>query len=151
VKILVATALLLALASPGHAETCTGRVKIITETVGDGLYPKGDKIFYVGDCVFGDPAPVLRKCPVGSRCLVEGDHGPDGITENVTIVIRLPATPYKEGMRDYREGLCYRARPYVDHSPEQKLWERGYEAARVKDRNKRDWTHCHPWNIKEKH
>ena len=32
---------------------------------------------------------------------------------------------YLKGVRDYREGLCYRARPYSDNSPEGKLWERG--------------------------
>lgn len=61
------------------------------------------------------------------------------------------AKPYQEGMRDYREGLCFRARPYIDHSPEQKLWERGYDAG-AKKYPKRDMSHCHPRSlIKEKH
>ena len=61
------------------------------------------------------------------------------------------ATPYQEGVRDYHEGLCYRARPYPN-GPENNLWGRGYEDARTKDRNKHDWSHCFPgrgrWSIK---
>ena len=49
---------------------------------------------------------------------------------------------YLKGVRDYREGLCYHARPYppgADHD----LWERGYYAQQKKEHNKRDWSHCH--------
>jgi hypothetical protein len=50
------------------------------------------------------------------------------------------AERYQEGMRDYREGQCYRARPYADHSPEQELWIKGYYAQRKQ--HKRDMSHC---------
>jgi len=41
-------------------------------------------------------------------------------------------TPYQEGMRDYRKGLCYRARPYPKGA-ENDLWERGYYAQQRKE------------------
>jgi hypothetical protein len=53
-------------------------------------------------------------------------------------------TPYQEGMRDYRAGQCFRARPYIDDSPKEKLWIKGYEAQQRKEHNKRDWSHCFP-------
>jgi hypothetical protein len=50
----------------------------------------------------------------------------------------------RQGMRDYREGRCYWARPYSDGSPEQALWRRGYFAQQRREHNTRDWSHCHP-------
>jgi hypothetical protein len=54
---------------------------------------------------------------------------------------------YQEGMRDYRAGRCYRARPYTEsdgrNSPATWIWEKGYYAQQDKERNKRDWSHCH--------
>ena len=48
-----------------------------------------------------------------------------------------PQDPYKEGIRDYYSGLCYRARPY-DEGPLDKaaLWERGFRHAQKRDRNR---------------
>ena len=55
---------------------------------------------------------------------------------------------YQEGMRDYRAGQCYRARPYTEsdgsNSPATWIWEKGYYAQQDKEHNKRDWSHCHP-------
>ena len=51
--------------------------------------------------------------------------------------------PYREGVKDYYSGLCYRARPYQD-GPEQKarLWERGFNDAERRDRGRLDRSHC---------
>jgi hypothetical protein len=71
VKTLIAVSLLLALAAPTRAETCTGRVKI--DAVANEL--AGGRIAYVGECMFlppGLPKRILRSCPVGSYCRVEG-------------------------------------------------------------------------------
>ena len=70
-KSLIAAALLLALAIPAHAETCTGRVKI--DAVANEL--AGGRIAYVGECMFLPPMlpkRILRSCPKGSYCRVEG-------------------------------------------------------------------------------
>jgi hypothetical protein len=53
--------------------------------------------------------------------------------------------PYKEGVSDYYSGLCYRARPYLDGSPDKAaLWERGFRHAQRRDRNRVDRSHCRP-------
>jgi hypothetical protein len=70
VKTLIAVSLLLALTASAHAETCTGRVKIdpMNELA-------GGKIVYVGGCMFLPPKlpkRILRSCPAGSQCRVEG-------------------------------------------------------------------------------
>ena len=49
--------------------------------------------------------------------------------------------PYKEGIRDYYSGLCYRARPY-DDGPKSDLWERGFRNAQRRDHNRVDRSHC---------
>jgi hypothetical protein len=141
-KTLIAVALLLALSSSAHAATCTGRVEIDVAD-GEGLGIKGDKVLSVGACDFGNPVlekRVLRTCPLGSWCRIEGSYSGDADIETVDSVARI--YPYQQGLRDYREGLCYRARPYADRSPEQKLWERGYDAG-AKKYPKRDMSHCH--------
>ncbi len=148
--VLLATALLLALTSPASAETvtCTGRVKIDAIKVSEGLYEKGEKIFSVGNCVFEGSArqkQVLRTCPMGSRCRVEGTEGGDATIETIISVTKID--PYREGVRDYREGLCYRARPYLDGSPEQKQWERGYKAHPTRKQTKRMDEICFPGRI----
>lgn len=56
-------------------------------------------------------------------------------------------TPYQQGMRDWREGLCFRARPYLDNSLEQERWRLGYHAG-AKKYPKRDMAHCHLGSIK---
>ena len=68
------------------------------------------------------------------------------IAAAVLLVLVVPghATPYQEGMRDYRAGQCFRARPYIDDSQEEKLWIKGYYAQQKKEHNKRDWSHCFP-------
>jgi hypothetical protein len=130
-KALVTAALLLALASPAFAADdsslwdCPHGVSVLRSE--DGTFsanpPTRKKITQVAD--FKAPSP--------------GDY-----------VVQLDGkdckyrTPYQRGVRDYREGLCYRARPYTDHGPEQKLWERGYYAQQKKEHNTRDWSHCHP-------
>ena len=148
-KILVAAALLLALSSSAHAETCTGRVTIHVVTDNGGLNPKGTKELSVGDCHTEQNERVLRTCPKGSFCRVEGTRGGDEALE-ITSVTRVD--PYKEGMRDYREGLCFRARPYIDHGPEQDLWIKGYRAHQTTKIGKRNDEHCFLRNaVKEKH
>jgi hypothetical protein len=61
---------------------------------------------------------------------------------------------YQEGMRHYREGLCYRARPYIEgdgsNSPAAWIWEKGYYAQQAKEHNRRDWSHCHPGSLIDK-
>src|SRR6266567_3686732 len=53
--------------------------------------------------------------------------------------------PYKEGIRDYHSGLCYRARPYLDGPPEKAiLWERGFRDAQRRDRDRVNRSHCRP-------
>ena len=148
-KILVAAALLLAFAVPAHAATCIGRVKIDVATVSEGLRIKGDRIVYVDDCTFVNPDAILRKCPAGSHCRVEGGDEEDGAIEKVISVTRID--PYKEGVRDYREGLCFRARPYIDHGPEQELWIKGYHAHQTTKIGKRNDEHCHPGSFMDKH
>jgi hypothetical protein len=51
--------------------------------------------------------------------------------------------PYKEGVRDYNSGLCYRARPYLG-GPKVKadLWERGFRDTQRRDHNRVDRSHC---------
>ena len=145
--VLLAAALLLALASLALAddpETCVGRVKIHVETVGDGLYPKGDRLFVVGNCVVTAPREqVLRTCPMGSWCRIAGTSEGDGEVNRIDSVMLASATSeYQEGLRDWRRGQCYQARPYIDHGPEQQLWERGYDAG-AKKYPKRDMSSCH--------
>ena len=90
VKTLIAAVMLLASTSFSHAETCTGRVRIDVETVGDGLYLKGDKVLSVGDCVFEQHEKrVLRTCPLGSRCRVEGHPGGDSTIKTIISVTRV--------------------------------------------------------------
>jgi hypothetical protein len=141
-------ALLLALSASAHAETCTGRVKI--DPIMNEL--AGGKIVYVGGCMFLPPAlpkQILRSCPAGSYCRVEGvsysegEVGPEIDAASSAIQIH----PYQEGMRDWREGQCFRARPYADDSPEQAAWIRGYHAG-AKKYSKRDMAHCHLGSIK---
>src|SRR4029077_20336104 len=144
-KTLMAAALLLALASPAYAETCTGRVTIDVVTDNDGLNRKGDRVFNVGGCAFVSPAlhkQVLHICPMGSWCRVVGPTAGDDAIESIDSVIRID--PYREGRRDYRENQCFRARPYAYDSPEQQLWIRGYYAQQKKEHNRRDWSHCFP-------
>ena len=74
--VMPAAALLLALSSFAHAETCIGRVKIdpMNELA-------GGKIVHVGGCMFLPPAlpkQILRSCPAGSYCRVEGVSYSDG-------------------------------------------------------------------------
>jgi len=58
--------------------------------------------------------------------------------------------PYKEGIRDYHSGLCYRARPYLDGPPEKAvLWERGFRDAQRRDRNRVNRSHCRPSGHRE--
>jgi hypothetical protein len=145
-KTLIAASLLLALTASAHAETCTGRVKV--DAVANEL--AGGKIAYVGECMFLPPVlpkRILRSCPAGSYCRVEGvsyGEGEVGPEINAVSSVTQVLTPYREGMRDYREGQCFRARPYADDSPEQKLWKLGYYAQQNKEHNKRDWSHCFP-------
>jgi hypothetical protein len=103
VKTLIAASLLLvALAAPAHAETCTGRVKIDVVTDNDGLNRKGDRVFNVGGCAFVSSAlekKVLHICPMGSWCRVVGPIAGDTDIESVDSVTRvqqprkLTATP----------------------------------------------------------
>jgi hypothetical protein len=55
-------------------------------------------------------------------------------------------TPYQEGVRDYYNGLCYRARPYdeIDMPDKAAQWVKGFDAAKKKDRNHLDREHCTP-------
>jgi hypothetical protein len=151
-KTFIVAAMLLTLSSTAHAITCTGRVKIDVAD-GHGLGIKGDKVLSVGACDFGNLAlekRVLHTCPLGSWCRIEGSYSGDADIETIDSVARIH--PYQEGMRDYRAGQCYRARPYADHSPEQKLWERGYDAHPTKKIAKRNDEICFPGrDIKEKH
>lgn len=148
-KTLIAAALLLALISPASAETCTGRVErdaAVNELT-------GDKILYVGGCMILPPAlkkRILRSCPVGSYCRLEGlsyAEGEVGPEINGIGSVTPALSPYQEGIRHWREGLCLRARPYPDNSPEQERWRLGYHAGERKY-PKRDMAHCHPWSIK---
>jgi hypothetical protein len=50
-------------------------------------------------------------------------------------------TPYTEGVRDYYDGTCYRARPY-DDGAKADLWERGFRDAQRRDHNRVDRSHC---------
>jgi hypothetical protein len=51
--------------------------------------------------------------------------------------------PYTEGVRDYYNGTCYRARPYLDESSKKAvLWERGFRNAQRRDRDQVDRSHC---------
>jgi uncharacterized protein len=53
--------------------------------------------------------------------------------------------PYKEGSRDYYNGLCYRARPYLDGPPEKAaLWESGFRDAQRRDQDRVDTSYCFP-------
>ena len=93
-KTLIAASLLLALIVPAHAstETCTGRVRIDVVTDNNGLYPKGYKQFSVGKCVLEDARlqkQVLRTCPLGSQCRVEGAYAGDAAIETITSVTRV--------------------------------------------------------------
>jgi hypothetical protein len=90
---------------------------------------------------------ILATCPNGSECAIVVPLGQSSKTiKNITNVERIklePGNPYAEGIRDYYDGLCYRARPYLD-GPEDKadLWERGFEAARKRDRDRVDRSPC---------
>jgi hypothetical protein len=52
--------------------------------------------------------------------------------------------PYKEGVRDYYNGTCYRARPYPHGTEKAALWDRGFQNAKRRDRNQVDRSHCRP-------
>lgn len=93
-KTLILVALLLAAhAAPAPAEiqTCTGRVQIDVVTDNDGLNRKGDRVFSVGGCAFTSSVlekQVLRTCPLGSRCRVEGTLGGDDAIETINSITR---------------------------------------------------------------
>jgi hypothetical protein len=128
-KSLIAAALLLALISPASAETCIGRVKIGPVLTNEELFPKGYREFHVGKCSFEDPAlqkKVLHMCRKDAWCRVVGPNPGNDVIDSIDSVIRID--PYQEGMHDWREGQCFRARPYEFDTPEQKEWIRGYHA-----------------------
>jgi hypothetical protein len=148
VKTLIAAGLLLALIVPAAAETCTGRVKI--DAMKNEL--AGGRIAYVGECMFLPEIQkrVLRSCPAGSYCRVEGvsyGEGEVGPEINAFTSVKQVLSPYQEGVRDWREGQCFRARPYLDNSLVQEAWIRGYHAG-AKKYPKRDMAHCHLGSIK---
>jgi hypothetical protein len=92
-KTLIVAVMALALLSPAHAKpaTCIGRAHIEVAD-GEGLDPKGTKTLVVGDCAFEDPKlekRVLRTCPMGSRCRVEGDMTGDNAIETIVSVTRV--------------------------------------------------------------
>ena len=150
-KPVLLAALLLAFTSPALAddpETCVGRVKI--DAVENEL--AGGKIMYVGECMFLPPMlpkRILRSCPAGSYCRIEGvSYGEGEVAPEInTFTSATRIDPYREGVRDYRAGLCYRARPYRDGSPEQKQWERGYNAHPTRKQTKRMDEICFPGRI----
>lgn len=88
-KTLIAAGMLLALASPAFAETrtCTGRVRIDVAD-GQGIGIKGEKYFSVGNCAV-DGKRVLRTCPLGSYCRVEGIISGDDDIATVTSVTKV--------------------------------------------------------------
>lgn len=50
-----------------------------------------------------------------------------------------------EGVRDWRDGLCFRARPYLLGPPEKEAaWMRGWEDAKRRNPNPVDRSHCFP-------
>jgi len=52
---------------------------------------------------------------------------------------------YKEGIRDWFDGLCYRARPYLDGPPEKAAaWERGWQDAQRRNPEPVDRSYCFP-------
>ena len=87
-KSLIAAALLLAFTIPAHAETdtriCTGRVEVEVVTSDGGLLAKGDKMIRVGDCGVILDDRMLRTCPKGSFCRVEGTYG--GADESFDVI-----------------------------------------------------------------
>jgi hypothetical protein len=97
-KTLILVALLLVHAVPAHASdpaTCTGRVRIDVVKDNEGLHIKGEKIFNVGGCEFSRPLQkrILRTCPMGSRCRVEGFFSGDADVETITSVTRERSKP----------------------------------------------------------
>lgn len=146
-KSLIAASVLLAFASPAFAENtiCTGRVRVDVVTDNDGLLAKGDKMIHVGDCGVILDDRMLRTCPKGSFCRVEGTYG--GADESFDVVSVKRVWPYREGVRDYREGLCFRARPYIDGSEIQKLWIKGYEAHPTRKQTRHMDEICFPGRI----
>ena len=48
-----------------------------------------------------------------------------------------------EGMHDYYDGLCYRARPYLE-GPEDEAaqWEKGFRLAQKRDHDRVDRSYC---------
>jgi hypothetical protein len=106
--------------SPGDdtTEACTVRLKV-------------EKLLgRLGYCYGKLDSDDLKKCGKGSLRLKAG----------------YADNPYKEGVRDYYSGLCYRVRPYFD-GPKDKAdsWDRGYRDAADRDRD-RAISHCHPRN-----
>lgn len=71
--------------------TCTGRVAI--ETGNGELYPKGVKGLVIGDCFNvesrANEKRILRTCPIGSRCRVEGIEGGDSVLDTLISVTRV--------------------------------------------------------------
>jgi hypothetical protein len=54
------------------------------------------------------------------------------IAASLLLVLIVPAhavDPYKEGIRDYRRGLCFHSRPDMVSPSDEALWIRGYEYA----------------------
>ena len=98
-KSLITAALLLALAFPAFAENrvCTGRVHVDVVTDNGGLLAKGDKVIGVGNCTILDER-VLRTCPKGSFCRVEGTPGAD---EALDVVSVKKVRPYQETADDF--------------------------------------------------
>lgn len=75
------------------------------------------------------PAFAIDNVELQKTC----DHG----DEDACNVLKA----YKEGIRDYRAGQCFRARPYSDNLPEGKFWIEGYNAQQKK--KPRDLSHCY--------
>lgn len=149
-KTLIAASFLLALAIPAHADdamTCIGRVKIDIAS-DDGLYAKGDKLFTVGGCVVAVPSAlekrILRICPMGSNCRLVGSSEGDGEMHAVDSIMQVQHTSeYQQGVRDYRKGQCFRARPYADNTEEGKLWIKGYHAHQTVKQGRRMDGYCY--------
>jgi len=110
-KTLILVALLLmAHAAPARTETrtCTGRVRIDVIRTTQELYPKGSRQFSVGGCVVENAKlqkQVLRTCPLGSWCRVEGTDAGDDAIEPITSVTRVPMlTQYRTAL-----SMCLRS------------------------------------------
>jgi hypothetical protein len=73
--------------------------------------------------------------------ILKGPEDPPTIADAPDWLLR-DKPPYEQGVSDYYDGRCYRARPEFEEPKDANAWEKGFHSAQHKDHNRVDRSHC---------